>query len=126
MIRDEAETLARIKRPLAVGETHVFVVGVEGVIDAVDSETVTINGITLPRCFNHERGVRYLSLLWPENPDVCHRDHCGDNDCPGSSHATAGASLEQIERLVTHDHDLHHDGPMRFCGHLACREVRGS
>lgn len=117
------ETKARLKRPLAVGETHVIVVGVEGVIEAIDEETVTINEIVLPRRLNHDRGVRYLSMLWPSENETapCTRDHCGGlcEDVIDD----ADSELRRLQRLIQQDHDEHHDGAMRFCTHLTCREV---
>ncbi len=112
-------------RSYAVGETNRLIVGVEGVVEAITEDTLTIAGHTLPKRLGS--GVRYLSMVWPESEIDCERDHCGPEcdvaepiDIDEDLRADHEALLEVLE--VWH-HDHHSPGAFRFCTHPVCREA---
>lgn len=105
-----------------IGEPAIHVVGMEGPVQAFDSETVTIGGHVLPRRINVETGVRYLSMDYP--PEPC--DHGDDYvvlDEPSAAQAAAEVERDTLIALIRADHDDHHDGLIQFCSHTTCREV---
>jgi hypothetical protein len=112
-------------RPYEVGHESVLVVGVGGVIDRMDDDTLTINGITLPRRLDHYRGIRYLSMVWPSGDEtMCNLEHCTDACAPSTLAEDLQDDLDRLERMVHDEHDAHHgDELMRFCSHAICREV---
>lgn len=111
-----------------IGESSVLVVGVEGVVEAMTADTVTIAGTTLPIRFNEAKGIRYLSLLWPDS-DPCAREHCGP-ECdvePIDPYEDARDDLERVLSLIERNHyDEFHDGAFRTCSLSFCREVHRS
>lgn len=110
--------------PWKVGDSTVFVVGMEGTITALDAETITINGITLPRMLDHEGGVRYLSVLWPsDDPTQCDREHCdGGCDSIDDDETTAQERVTALEKIVRNVHDDdNHSGPFAFCASPVCQ-----
>ena len=112
-------------RPYKVGHESVLVVGVEGVVDKIDEDTLTINGITLPRRLDRDRGVRYLSMVWPDGDETtCDLDHCSEAHISTPLAEDLQDDLDRIERLVREEHDDHHGSdPLIFCSHAICREV---
>lgn len=105
--------------PFEVGSDSLIVVGVEGRVDHVDTGTVTINGITLPRVFDKDRGVVYLSTIWPATGDGNLRFKAEQWREEARQHEQ---DLRRLGDLVRREHDDHHDGPFRFCSHALCRD----
>lgn len=112
-------------RPYKVGHESVFVIGVEGVVEDLTDDTITIGGTTYPKVLDRTRGIRYLSMVWPEGDETtCSRDHC-DGGCEPTPEAEAVQDeLDGLIELVRAEHDAHHGSePMRFCSHAICRGV---
>ena len=113
-------------RSYAVGEANRLIVGVEGVVEAVDKDTITISGHTLPRRLGS--GVRYLSMVWPEGDETtCSRDHC-DSACDLTEPIDIDEDLRADHEallvvLEVWHHEHHSPGAFRFCSHPVCREA---
>lgn len=110
-------------RPYVVGEENVLVVGVQGVVESVSPESITIAGHVLPRAMDGT-GVRYLSMIWPE--PACERAHCtdGGDDAAPASDSEASVDLEALTALIRTEHETRHASEaMRFCNDPICREV---
>lgn len=107
-------------RSYVVGEENVFVVGVQGIVEALTEDSVTIAGVTLPKRLGN--GVRYLSMVWPEGP--CEREHCDSTCEPEPADSDAQVDLEQLAQLIRTEHETRHASEaMRFCNDPICREV---
>jgi len=106
----------------AVGAESVLVVGMQGVVETVTAESITIGGIELPTRLDHKRGVRYLSLLWPD-ADPCDRKHC-DSICDAEpADSDARDDLESLAAIIREQHEDTHNEAMQFCRNRLCREV---
>jgi hypothetical protein len=108
--------MTEIKR-WTVGEEAVYVVGLEGRITAIDDESITIGGHRMPTRLNHEAGVRYLSMIWPEDPAACNREHVDDTH--SEEHPEREALMDLVE-MIRERHEGHPDS-MRFCSDSLCR-----
>lgn len=106
-----------------VGKTAVLVAGVEGTVEAVTDDTVTINGHTLPRRMNTDGGVRYLSTVWPETTTIVVDDEAHDDCVPAGEQFDT--SLDQLRRAVESNHYEEHEGTFRFCRNSVCRLAYG-
>lgn len=107
-------------RAYVVGEENVAVVGVQGIVESLTDETVTIAGTILPKRLGN--GVRYLSMVWPEGP--CERTHCDSTCDPEPADSDAREDLEDLVRLIRTEHETRHASEaMRFCNDPICREV---
>jgi len=103
-------------RPYVVGEENVAMVGVKGIVEAITSETLTIDGVTLPRRMGGP--VRYLSMIWPDEPGGdCDREHVDDTH--SEEHPEREALADLVE-MIRERHDGHPDS-MRFCSDPLCR-----
>lgn len=103
-----------------VGQETVLVVGMEGIVQSVSEDGVTIGGIRLPTRLDHDRGVRYLSVVWPD-ADPCVRDHCDEAE-PADSDARD--DLDTLATMIRAGHEERHfSESMRFCNDPICREV---
>lgn len=109
-------------RPYVVGEENVYVVGMQGIVQAVTEETITIGGVVMPKRIDHARGVRYLSMLWPD-ADPCERKHCGPECDPEPAGDGTREDLETLTEMIRARHDETHSEGMRFCSDPICREV---
>lgn len=112
-------------RPFKVGQESVFVIGVEGVVENLTEETITINGMTFPKRLSKARGIRYLSMVWPEGDETtCSREHCEDGCDPAPLAEDLQDELDNLVSRIRDEHDAHHPNePMQFCSHAVCREV---
>jgi hypothetical protein len=104
-------------KPWTVGEEAVYVVGLEGRITAIGEDSITIAGHTLPTRLNHEAGVRYLSMIWPDEPAACNREHVDDSH--SEEHPEREALADLVE-MIRERHEGHPDS-MRFCSDALCR-----
>lgn len=107
-------------RPYVVGEENVYVVGVQGVVEALSGDTITIAGSTLPRALG--KGVRYVSMIWPED-EPCDREHCGSECDPEPADSDAREDLDVLTRAIRERHEEIHGDAMRFCSDSLCREA---
>lgn len=119
-------TEAKKSGGFVVGESSIYVVGLEGEVTAHTDSTVTIGGFTLPTRMNAAGGVRYLSTEWPSSPetrrraDDLERDY---NEVTGENEAMT----EKVQTLLDalgKLHDEHHFGARRVCLHEVCRRFR--
>lgn len=103
-------------RQRAVGETRIHVIGIEGTIEAIDADTITIDGLTLP---THLHGpVRYLSDQFPRD-EAAEPDHDGWVD--ENEYAAIERQLNQIRDGIKVLHEENHEGPLTVCMHEVCR-----
>lgn len=124
-----------------VGDTVTYIVGVEGVLSHKSADSVTIAGIALPRRMgptdvpDSGPGVRYLSMVWPEECDGNCGSGADDADDEFDSSLGEAYAEEQYQEgsasanrawsvLVATEHEADtnglHDGPFRFCSHPLC------
>lgn len=114
--------MSELIRPYVVGEENAIVVGLEGVIESISEDGITIGGITMPTRLDYARGVRYVSMVWPE--DNCTREHCGD-DCISvdayDPDEDVRDDLKSLLAVIEARHNERHMGAWRFCGNTVCR-----
>lgn len=110
--------------PWRVGEEAVYVLGVEAVIAELGDDTVTLAGLTLPTRLDHDRGIRYLSMVWPAGDETtCNRDRCGPGCEPTADEEEREDRINDLERAIRDEHEELHEGPFLFCRHRSCQEV---
>jgi len=115
--------MTRTFKPWRVGEVGVVVVGLEGVIDSIGDDTVTVQGVTVPRRLT--RPVRYLSMDFPEGDETtCSRDHCTDACAQTTHEEDLEAQIAELAQAVEDEHDARHNGAFRFCSQQLCRSAR--
>lgn len=107
-------------RPWTVGQPGVCVVGVEGIVQAIGTDTVTINGTTLPTRLDQERGVRSVSMVWPDAREPGPEVEVG-YEC---DHADDDLIGQHLEDLIKVEHIRAHDGPWAWCSHALCQATR--
>lgn len=118
-----------------VGEPAALAVYVEGTVEEISDDTITIAGHVLPRRIGG--GVRTLSTSWPETTrcdgdhDECEEDHCDDcDDCCNDTRGSDGCggdwrTVDGIEEAVERAHDdADHAGVYRYCADPICTAVR--
>jgi hypothetical protein len=115
-----------------VGEPAALAVYVEGTVEEIADDTVTIAGHVLPRRIGG--GVRTLSTSWPETTrcdgdhSECEESHCAEcYDCRGEGPVCGSdwRTVDGIEEAVERAHsDAGHAGPYRYCADLICTAVR--
>lgn len=110
-----------VPRPYVVGEENVYVLGIQGIVESVTSESLTINGHVLPRVMTN--GVRYMSMMWPDAP--CEWEHCSSACDPEPADSDARDELDGLIAMVTARHEETHNDSLRFCSDSLCREVWG-
>lgn len=106
--------------PKTVGDTGIYVVGVEGVITATGDGTITIGGHTLPTRMSDT--VKYLSVVWPDEDgdEGCLLEHCG-SECEDADQVAR--ARDRLMSLIEDQHNGEHPGAFRTCNWRICREA---
>jgi hypothetical protein len=104
-------------QPWVVGGDAVVVVGFQGRIEAITDDVVTICGHTVPRRLDHDSGVRYLSMVWPDEPREVEVS-CMECDTVKQE---ADRDAQRLLDLIREEHEDHHIEPWPLCRHALCR-----
>lgn len=112
-------------KPWKIGEEATYVLGVRGVLEAREKDSVTIAGHTLPTTIGS--GVIYASIDLPPETERCKRDHCDDADCEAShDDCCQHGDLDGLLVLIEAEHDAQmHRGAFRFCRETLCAASQG-
>jgi hypothetical protein len=103
--------------PRVVGATAVHLVGVEGTIEAIGDDTITIDGITLPTVCSGT--VRLISMHWPA--DQVEQDHEGY--VPEDDYNASERENRRYQDGIVKLHEENHPGAFTICLHEVCRTV---
>lgn len=114
-------------RPYTVGQESVIVVGLRGVVESIEKDSITIGGLTMPTRLDSARGIRYVSMVWPEGDETtCAREHCDSNGCEIDPEEDLRAEMEALVSAVEIAHYDRHEGAFRFCEDAICRQANDS
>ena len=107
-----------------VGQPGTVTSCVEGTVEEVTPDAVTIAGVTVPR---RMAGTPYTYLSSLRPPEPC---DCMDVDVAAEEIAELQRQMDRddarVRDLIRRDHEDTHDGLIQFCDHATCRVlVRG-